>query len=82
MEFETELKDLKNQIDRLNDERRRAEGRMSQLINMRDELLQRMEEDQVKPEDLDRLIAETTQEITQLFKEARELIPGDFDGHQ
>ena len=78
MNYEKELNDLKEGLEKAKDLRYRAEARLEQLNNQEKELILELKELKVEPDDLDNKINNLTLEIQKLFKEANELLPKDL----
>ncbi|MDI9502030.1 MAG: hypothetical protein GX291_08420 [Tissierellia bacterium] len=77
MNYEKDIKILKERIDRAQIDKVRAETRLEQLEKERDALLAEMQEYGIKPEDLDKEIARLDKEVGDLLQKAAELLPED-----
>lgn len=75
MNYEENLKNLKEELDRAKSLKYKAEARLEQLNAQKKDILEEIEKLGVKPEDLESEINNLKDEIDKLFKEAEELMP-------
>jgi chromosome segregation ATPase len=78
MDYEKELKELKDSMEKAKNLKYRAEARMEQLKKQEDEIISELDKLGVKPEALDDEIAKLKSEIESLIKEANQLLPKDL----
>lgn len=78
MNYEKELSNLKENLDKAKTLRYKAEARLEQLKHQEDEIIKELNELGVKPEDLEVEIVELTKIIESLFKEAKEMLPTEL----
>lgn len=78
MDYEKELSQLKENLEKAKSIKYRAEARLEQLKRQEDEIIKELNELGVNPQDLDTEINRLSTEINKLFKEANELLPRDL----
>ncbi len=78
MDYEKELKELKESMEKAKNLKYRAEARMEQLKKQEDEIILELDKLGVKPEALDEEIAKLKNEIESLLTEANQLLPKDL----
>lgn len=78
MNYEKELNDLKESLEKAKDLKYKAEARLEQLNKQEKEIIEELNELGVKPENLNKEIEKLTSEIENLFKEANDLLPKDL----
>lgn len=78
MDYEKELNQLKENLEKAKSLKYRAEARLEQLKQQEDEIIKELKTLGVEPEDLESEINKLTLEINQLFKEANDLLPKDL----
>ncbi len=78
MDYEKDLNDLKENLEKAKNLKYRAEARMEQLKKQEDEIITELNKLGVKPEMLDQEIIRLKNEIESLLKEANELLPKDL----
>ena len=78
MNYEKELTQLKEDLEKAKSLKYRAEARLEQLKQQENEIIKELDELGVKPEDLENEISKLTSEINNLFKESNELLPKDL----
>ncbi|WP_422486782.1 hypothetical protein [Gudongella sp. DL1XJH-153] len=78
MDYEKDLNDLKENLEKAKNLKYRAEARMEQLKKQEDEIISELNKLGVKPEMLDQEIIKLKNEIESLLKEANELLPKDL----
>ena len=76
--YEKELGELKENIDKAKNLKYKAEARLEQLINQQQEIIKELKELGVNPEDLEKEIDKLSKEIEQLFKKANNMMPKDI----
>ncbi len=76
--YEKELNNLRENLDKAKTLKYKAEARLEQLNNQQEEIIKELKELGVNPEDLEKEIKKLTEEIETLFKEANELMPKDI----
>ena len=80
MNYEKELNDLKEGLEKAKNLRYRAEARLEQLNNQEAEIIAELKELGIEPRELENKINSLTSDIQRLFKEANELLPKDLIG--
>ena len=75
MNYEENLKNLKEQLDRLKNMKYKSEARLEQLNAQKKDILNEIEKQGIKPEDLENEISNLKSEIDRLFAEANDLMP-------
>ena len=80
MNYEKELNDLKEGLEKAKNLRYRAEARLEQLNNQEAEIIAELKELGIEPRELENKINSLTSDIQKLFKEANELLPKDLIG--
>ena len=80
MDPEKEIHQLKEKIDKAKAMRYKAEVRLEELQKQRQALLDELSKLNVKPEDLDREIEKISNEINDLLKKAKDLLPENIEG--
>lgn len=78
MDYEKELSQIKDNLEKARSLKYRAEARLEQLKSQEEELIKELNELGVKPDELENEIARLTSDIERLFKEANELLPKDL----
>lgn len=78
MEYEKELGNLKENLEKAKTLKYKAEARLEQLKSQEADLIKELKELNVNPEDLDSEIENLTIEINKLFKKSNELLPKDI----
>lgn len=78
MDYEKELNQLKDNLDKAKSLKYRAEARLEQLKQQEEDIFNELKELGVKPDDLEKEIESLTNEINKLFIEANELLPKDL----
>lgn len=78
MDYEKELSQLKENLEKAKSLKYRAEARLEQLKKQEDEIINELKALGVEPNDLEDEINKLTLEINQLFKDANELLPKDL----
>lgn len=82
MNYEKELNNLKEGLEKAKDLRYRAEARLEQLNKQEEEIVAELKELGIKPQDLENQINTLTLDIQKLFKEANDLLPKDLIGNR
>ncbi|AUS96450.1 hypothetical protein CDQ84_07945 [Clostridium thermosuccinogenes] len=77
-DFDKELSQIKENLDKAKNLRIRAEARLEQLNKQKQDILAELQNLGVKPEDLDSEIEKLKNEIEDLLKKANELLPMDL----
>lgn len=78
MDYEKELTELKDKLEKAKSLKYRAEARLDQLKQQEEEIIKELKSLGVEPEDLKSEIHKLTLEIDTLFKEANDLLPKDL----
>jgi chromosome segregation ATPase len=78
MDYEKELSQIKDNLEKARSLKYRAEARLEQLKSQEEELIKELNELGVKPDELEDEIKRLTSDIERLFKEANELLPKDL----
>jgi peptidoglycan hydrolase CwlO-like protein len=76
--YDDKIKDIKGKIEKAKAMRYKAEVRIEHLTKEKEDLLKKMDEYGVKPEDLEAEIVKLKEEIDNLINEADNLIPKDI----
>ena len=83
MNYEENLKNLKEELDRLKNMKYKSEARLEQLNSQKKDILLEIEKLGIKPEDLEKEISNLKNEIDKRFNEANDLMPRLwFFGHK
>jgi len=77
-DYEKELNNLKQNLERAKTLKYKAEVRLEQLTQEKEKIIKELKELGVNPEDLDMEIEKLENEINNLFKDANELLPRDI----
>ena len=75
MNYEENLKNLKEELDKLKNMKYKSEARLEQLNSQKKDILLEIEKLGIKPEDLEKEISNLKNEIDKLFNEANDLMP-------
>lgn len=75
MNYEENLKNLKEQLDKLRNMKYKSEARLEQLNAQKKDILNEIEELGIKPDELESEISKLKNEIDSLFNEANDLMP-------
>lgn len=78
MDYEKELGQLKDDLEKAKSLKYRAEARLEQLKQQEDEIIRELKELGVNPENLEEEISNLSEEINKLFESANELLPKDL----
>lgn len=78
MDYEKDLNQLKENLEKAKSLKYRAEARLEQLKQQEKEIIKELDELGVKPEDLEGEITKLNTEINSLFKESNDLLPKDL----
>lgn len=78
MDYEKELGQLKDDLEKAKSLKYRAEARLEQLKQQEDEIIKELKELGVNPENLDEEIKNLSDEIDNLFERANQLLPKDL----
>ncbi len=78
MDYEKELNQLKNNLEKAKSLKYRAEARLEQLNKQEEEIILELKELGIEPNDLEGEISKLTNDIQTMFKEANELLPKDL----
>ncbi len=78
MNYERELNNLKENLEKAKDLKYKAEARLEQLNQQEAEIIDELNKLGVKPENLNEEIEKLSLEIENLFKEANDLLPKDL----
>ena len=82
MNYEKELNNLKDGLEKAKDLRYRAEARLEQLNKQEEEIILELKELGIEPKDLESEINTLNLDIQNLFKEANSLLPKDLIGNK
>ncbi len=77
-DYEKELNNLKQNLERAKTLKYKAEVRLEQLTQEQEKIIKELKELGVNPKDLDMEIEKLENEINNLFKDANELLPRDI----
>ena len=78
MDYEKEISQLKDNLEKAKSLKYRAEARLEQLKQQEDEIIKELRDLGIEPKDLENEINKLTSDINNLFKEAKELLPKDL----
>lgn len=78
MDYEKELNNLKDNLEKAKNLKYRAEARLEQLNKQEEEIIGELKDLGIEPKDLENEINKLTLDIQSLFKEANELLPKDL----
>lgn len=78
MNYEKELTNLKENLDKAKNLRYKAEVRLEHLKQQEDEIIKELNELGIEPEELEDEIMKLTKIIESLFKEAKDMLPMDL----
>lgn len=78
MEYEKELGNLKDNLEKAKTLKYKADARLEQLKKQEESLILELKELNVDPSNLDEEIKTLTSEIDELFKKSNELLPKDI----
>ncbi|WP_425447502.1 hypothetical protein [Dethiothermospora halolimnae] len=77
-DHEKKLTSLKEDLEKAKSLKYRAEAKLEQLTQQKEELTKELNKLGVKPDEVDDKIKKLDNEITELFKEANKLLPRDI----
>ena len=80
MDYEKELNQLKEDLEKAKTLRYKAEARLEQLKNQEDQIIDELQTMGVAPDDLEKEIGSLKEKIEELFKKANDLLPRDLLG--
>lgn len=81
--YEDQLKKLRDDLDRQKNIKYKAEARLEQLYSQKEEIVKEIQAQNIDPENLENEISKIKKEIDSLFKQAQELMPKEwFNGYQ
>lgn len=75
---EKEIAQLKNSLDKAKEIRYKAEARLEQLEHQYDEILNELNELNIKPEDLNDEIVKLEKEIQMMIEKIKQLLPNNL----
>lgn len=78
MDYEKELNNLKENLEKAKNLKYKAEARLEQLNQQEEEIIKELKNLGIEPEELENEINKLTLDIDRLFKEADELLPKDL----
>ncbi len=78
MDYEKELNNLRENLEKAKNLKYKAEARLEQLNQQEEEIIKELKSLGVEPEELENEINKLTLDINRLFKEANELLPKDL----
>ena len=73
--YEEQLKKLRDDLDRQKNIKYKAEARLEQLYSQKEEIVKEIQAQNIDPENLENEISKIKKEIDSLFKQAQELMP-------
>ncbi|WP_019132421.1 hypothetical protein [Peptoniphilus obesi] len=73
--YEDQLKKLRDDLDRQKNIKYKAEARLEQLYSQKEEIVKEIQAQNIDPENLENEISKIKKEIDSLFKQAQELMP-------
>lgn len=77
-DYEKELRNLKENLEKAKSLKYKAEARLEQLNKQQEEIIQELKNLGVNPDELDAEIEKLTKEIEELFNESNKLLPKDI----
>jgi chromosome segregation ATPase len=80
MDYEKELNQLKEDLEKAKTLKYKAEARLEQLKNQEDQIIDELKTMGVAPDDLEKEISMLKEKIEELFKKANDLLPRDLLG--
>ncbi|WMM26546.1 hypothetical protein RBU61_07690 [Tissierella sp. MB52-C2] len=78
MDYEKELNNLRENLEKAKNLKYKAEARLEQLNQQEDEIIKELNALGIKPEELESEISKLTLDIDRLFQEANALLPKDI----
>lgn len=78
MDYEKELNDLKENLEKAKSLKYKAEARLEQLNQQEEEIIKELKSMGIEPDELESEISKLTEDVNRLFKEANELLPKDL----
>nr|WP_300004528.1 hypothetical protein [Tissierella sp.] len=78
MEYEKQLGELKENLEKAKTLKYKAEARLEQLKKQEEEIIKELDDLGVNPDNLEKEIAKLTDEIDGLFLKSNELLPKDI----
>lgn len=78
MDYEKELNDLKENLEKAKSLKYKAEARLEQLNQQEEEIIKELKSMGIEPDELESEISKLTDDVNSLFKEANELLPKDL----
>jgi len=78
MDYEKELNNLKENLEKAKNLKYKAEARLEQLNQQEEEIIKELKIMGIEPQDLESEILKLTQDINKLFEEANQLLPKDL----
>ena len=80
--YEDQLKKLRDDLDRQKNIKYKAEARLEQLYSQKEEIVKEIQAQNIDPENLENEISKIKKEIDSLFEQAQELMPKEwFNGY-
>lgn len=80
--YEDQLKKLRDDLDRQKNIKYKAEARLEQLYSQKEEIVKEIQAQNIDPENLENEISKIKKDIDSLFEQAQELMPKEwFDGY-
>lgn len=76
--YEEQLKKLRDDLDRQKNIKYKAEARLEQLYSQKEEIVKEIQAQNIDPENLENEISKIKKEIDSLFKQAQELMPKEW----
>lgn len=73
--YEDQLKKLRDDLDRQKNIKYKAEARLEQLYAQKEEIVKEIQAQNIDPENLENEISKIKKEIDSLFEQAKELMP-------
>lgn len=78
MDYERELSNLKESLDKAKTLKYKAEARLEQLKNQEDQIIRELKTLGVEPSDLDKEIESLRIKIEELLNKANQMLPNDL----
>ncbi len=78
MNYEKELNNLKENLEKAKTLKYKAEARLEQLNKQEEEIIKELKDFGIEPNELENEIKKLTLEINMLFEEANKLLPKDL----
>ncbi|QNO16501.1 hypothetical protein HYG86_17840 [Alkalicella caledoniensis] len=78
MSVEKEISILKEQLETIKSKRYKAEAKLEELVKQREGILAEIKELNIDPNDLENEIRKMEQEVSELLKKTKEMLPREL----